>query len=192
VALVVNDDLNRSRLTVFFRLLLALPHLVVVTLWGLVTLLVVIAGWFVALVRGRLPDRMNGFIARYLRYSVHVNAYVYLAADPYPPFRGWPGTYPVDLVIAPAVPQARWKTLLRLILAIPAYVFAYVLSQIAQLIALIGWFAAVFTGRMPRGLRDLIAYALRYQAQTTGYLYLLTSRYPSLASGDVPPEAPAP
>ena len=132
---------------------------------------------------------MHGFIARYLRYSVHVSAYVLLAADPFPPFRGWPGTYPVDLVIAPAVRQARWKTLLRLILAIPAYVFAYVLSQVAQLIALLGWFAAVFTGRMPRGLRDLIAYALRYQAQTNAYLYLLTSHYPSLASGDVPLES---
>ena len=189
VSLVVNDDLRRSRLTVFFRLLLVLPHLVVVALWGLVTLLVVIAGWFVALVRGRLPDRMHGFIARYLRYSVHVSAYASLAADPFPSFRGWEGTYPVDLVIAPAAPQARWKTLLRLILAIPAYVFAYVLSQVAQLVALIGWFAAVFTARMPRGLRDLIAYALRYQAQTNAYLYLLTSHYPSLASGDVPPES---
>jgi hypothetical protein len=32
-------------------------------------------------------------------------------------------------------------------------------------------------------MRDLIAYCLRYQAQTYAYLFLLTSRYPSLASG---------
>ena len=38
-------------------------------------------------------------------------------------------------------------------------------------------------GRLPKGMRDLIAYCIRYQAQTYAYLFLLTSRYPSLASG---------
>jgi hypothetical protein len=37
VKLIVTDDLQRSRLTVFFRLLLALPHLVWLFLWGVVT-----------------------------------------------------------------------------------------------------------------------------------------------------------
>jgi hypothetical protein len=32
-------------------------------------------------------------------------------------------------------------------------------------------------------MRDLSAYALRYQAQTFAYLLLLTDRYPTLASG---------
>jgi hypothetical protein len=38
-------------------------------------------------------------------------------------------------------------------------------------------------GRMPKGMRDLSAYCIRYQVQTWAYLVLLTSRYPSLASG---------
>jgi hypothetical protein len=42
---------------------------------------------------------------------------------------------------------------------------------------------AIVLGRVPRGMRDLMAYCLRYQLQTTGYLMLLTDRYPSLASG---------
>jgi hypothetical protein len=37
---------------------------------------------------------------------------------------------------------------------------------------------ALFLGRMPDGLRNLGAYALRYSAQTDAYLYLLTERYP--------------
>ena len=51
----------------------------------------------------------------------------------------------------------------------------------------IGWFAALAIGRMPRGMRDLMAYCLRYQAQTSAYLVLLTSRYPSLAERQRPP-----
>ena len=68
-------------------------------------------------------------------------------------------------------------------LVVPAYVFAAVLGTVAQVIAFAGWFVCLVLGRMPEGMRDLIAYCLRYQAQTYAYLFLLTSRYPSLASG---------
>jgi hypothetical protein len=43
---------------------------------------------------------------------------------------------------------------------------------------LLGWFAALITGRMPRNLRQAQVLALRYGAQLNGYLYLLTDRYP--------------
>jgi 2-(1,2-epoxy-1,2-dihydrophenyl)acetyl-CoA isomerase len=186
VSLVVRDDLRRWRLTALFRLFLVLPHSVVLALWGVVALFVGVAAWFVALVRGRLPDSMHAWLARYLRYMTHVNAYTYLVADPYPSFRGWPGTYPVDLVVAPSARQARWKTLLRIVLVVPAFVLAYVLASVLELVAVLGWIVAIFTGRMPRGLRDLMAYCLRYQAQTYAYLMLLTDRYPTLASGPLP------
>jgi hypothetical protein len=45
--------------------------------------------------------------------------------------------------------------------------------------AFLGWFFALARGRMPRGLRDLIVYALSYAAQLWSYLLLLTDRYPS-------------
>jgi hypothetical protein len=117
-----------------------------------------------------------------VRYQVHVNAYVYLVADPYPSFRGWPGRYPVDLAIAAPAEQVRWKTLLRIILVIPAYVFVTVLGYVLFLVAFLGAFYAVATGRYPKGFRELSAYCLRFQAQTYGYLLLLTDKYPTLAS----------
>ena len=39
IGLIVTDDLQRSRLTTFFRLILAIPHLVLVALWGIVVVL---------------------------------------------------------------------------------------------------------------------------------------------------------
>ena len=44
--------------------------------------------------------------------------------------------------------------------------------------AFLGWFVGLFLGRMPEGLRDLGAYALRYQGQVNAYLYFVTGRYP--------------
>ena len=46
------------------------------------------------------------------------------------------------------------------------------------MIALLAWWYALVTGRMPDGMRDLAAACLRYSAQTYGYLMLLTDRYP--------------
>jgi 2-(1,2-epoxy-1,2-dihydrophenyl)acetyl-CoA isomerase len=183
VQLVVHDDLRRWRLTALLRFLLAVPHLVVATLWLYLAVLVTVVTWVLTLFRGQAPTGLHAWATRFLRYYTHVQAYTWLVADPFPSFRGWPGTYPVDLDVAPPARQGRWATAFRLILAIPAYLLAYVLIVVLEVVAIIGWFAAIALGRMPRGMRDLMAYCLRYQAQTYAYLLLLTSRYPSLASG---------
>jgi 2-(1,2-epoxy-1,2-dihydrophenyl)acetyl-CoA isomerase len=183
VQLVVHDDLRRWRLTVALRLTLALPHLIVAGMWMYLALPVAIVNWLVALARGRTVRGLHEWTVRFLRYYVHVQAYVWLVADPYPGFRGWPGTYPVDLDVTPQAPQTRWKTLLRLPLAIPAYVLMAVLGTVLQVLAVIAWVVALALGRVPKGMRDLMAYCLRYNAQTYAYLLLVTDRYPSLASG---------
>jgi 2-(1,2-epoxy-1,2-dihydrophenyl)acetyl-CoA isomerase len=186
INLVVNSGLERWRLTVALRWLLAIPHVLVLTGWTYVALPVAIVNWFITLIRGRPSDGVHAWMSRFVRYQVHVNAYIYYVADPFPPFRGWSGGYPVDLAIAPPAPQARWKTALRIVLGIPAYVFMTVLGYVLFIAAFLGAFFAVATARYPRGFRDFSAYCLRFQAQTFGYLLLLTDRYPTLAGGAAP------
>ena len=182
IHLVVADDLKRWRLTVALRWLLAIPHWLVLALWTYVAIPVTVVNWFITLVRGRPSEGVHAWTSRFVRYQAHVNAYVYFVADPYPSFRGWPGRYPVDLAIAPPAEQVRWKTLLRIVLAIPAYVFATVLGYVLFVVAFLGMFYALATGRYPKGFRDLGAYCLRFQAQTYGYVFLLTDSYPTLAN----------
>src|SRR5881397_2550079 len=86
IRLVVTDDLQRNRLTVFFRLILAIPHLIWVALWGIVAVLAALANWFATLVKGESPEGLHDFLATYLRYQTHVYAYVLLLADPFPSF----------------------------------------------------------------------------------------------------------
>ena len=181
VRLVVNDDLKRWRLTVALRWLLALPHLFVLSFWSIVAALVAVVDWLITLVRGRSPDGVHAWLARFVRYQAHVYAYTYLVADPFPSFRGWAGTYPIDVEIAPPAQQARWKTALRIVWVIPAYVLAVALGYVLQIVGLLGFFVAIAVGRYPRGFRDLGAYALRFQAQTFAYLLFLTDCYPALA-----------
>jgi hypothetical protein len=179
VRLVVTDDLRRNRLTVFFRLILAIPHLIWLVLWSIAALFAGIANWAVTLIKGISPPGLHNFLAAYVRYSTHVNAYFYLVADPFPSFAGKPG-YPIDVEIDPPQPQNRWKTAFRIILVIPAAILNQVLQYVVQIIGFLGWFVCLALGRMPEGMRDLSAYCLRFQAQTYAYLAVLTDRYPSL------------
>ncbi|HEY2776532.1 MAG TPA: DUF4389 domain-containing protein [Gaiellaceae bacterium] len=183
IRLNLADDLQRWRLTVALRWFLALPHLLVLGVWQYLLVPVGLVNWAITLVRGRPATGLAAWASRYVRLQTHVYAYVYLVADRYPPFRGWAGTYPVDVAIDPPGPQARWKTLLRIVLVLPAWVLTTVLQYVVIVVAFLGAIYALFMGRYPRGFRDLSAYALRYSAQTWSYLLLLTDRYPTLASG---------
>ncbi len=182
IGLVVDDDLRRNRLTVFFRLLLAIPQAIWLGIWGIAVYLAVFVAWLIAIFTGRVPDPLHGFIAHYLRALTHLSAYLFLLANPWPPFAGEPGSYPVDVRIDPAAPQSRLTIFFRLLLAIPAFVLAYVFRLVNQAVAFLGWFYCLFMGEMNRGMRDLSAWMLRYEVQTYAYAMLLTGRYPSLGS----------
>jgi hypothetical protein len=181
VRVVVFDDLKRSRLTVFFRLLLAIPHFAWLYVWSGVISVLVIVNWFATLIKGRSPEDLHLLLARALRYRTHFLSYMSLTSNPYPTFFGRQGAHPVDLELDGPDPQNRLVTFFRLILAIPAIVVAYVLFIVMFFIALIGWFVAIAIGRMPKGMRDLNAYCLRYEAQVAAYLMILTDRYPSFS-----------
>jgi hypothetical protein len=190
IHLTITDDLRRSRLTVFFRALLAIPHIIVLLLWGIAAYIVWIVNWFATLIKGQSPDGLHSFLATYLRYASHVQAYYHLLADPFPPFGGNEG-YPVDLEVGPPQAQSRLTVFFRGILAIPALILNYVLNAVFNIVAVFAWFACLFTGKMPEGLRNLGAFVLKYQMQTSGYLMLLTDKYPSLSMTEGTATSPA-
>jgi len=178
VRAVVTDDLARPRLTVFFRLFLAIPHFVWIFLWSIVVFTIAFFVWLIALVLGRLPAPLHRFYAAYVRYALHLVAFVYLIGRRFPGFTGREGSYGVDVVIDPPVRQKRLTILFRFFLAIPAFIVASALGGVAFLIALFAWWYALITARMPEGMRNLGVACLRYSAQTYAYAFLLTSRYP--------------
>jgi hypothetical protein len=193
IRLTVDGGLRRSRLTVFFRLPLAVVHLLWLALWSVVVFLLSLFGWLVTLIRGRLPEPLHKFTATYVRYLTHVTAFLFLTADPFPGFTGAAGSYPVDVGIDPPQRQSRWKTGFRLLLAIPALILLLALASgnvslrtrsysasfgLLWTAAFLGWFVALARGAIAPGLRDASALTLAYAAQALGYVLLLTDRYP--------------
>lgn len=173
-----SDDLRRSRLTVFFRLPLSFPHLLWLTLWSVLALLAALVNWVVTLIRARSPAWLHRFLAAYVRYTISVYAFLYIVANPFPGFGGTPGSYPLDTVIAGPERQNRWRVLFRGPLALPALLVAGAYGGLGWVLAVLGWFSSLARGRMPHGMRNAGALALRYHAQMLGYVLLLTDSYP--------------
>ena len=74
----------------------------------------------------------------------------------------------------------------RLILVVPHMFLLFFLGIAALVVAFLGWWGALFTGRLPEFavnyLSGFMRWVLRYQA----YLYLLTDVYPPFTLDDVP------
>jgi hypothetical protein len=188
---------KRSRLTTFFRLLLVIPHLLIVAFWGLAVFFGVIVAWFALLFTGRWPLGLYMFTANFLKYFTRVSGYCWLLTDPYPPFPSGVNDdpdYPVRLnVAAPLASYNRLKVLLRIFYIIPAYLIVYVLGIVLDLVGFIAWLVIVVTGKQPKGLQDVIRLCVSYTARAYALILLITETYPPF-SDDQPAQInePAP
>ncbi len=177
---------HQRRLTVFFRLLLLIPQLIVVWLLGIVTFFVAIAAWFAALVLGRLPQWAAEFLAGYVAYSTRVYASLYLLVDSYPPFAFAAPESPVQVDLHPGGLN-RLAVLFRIILVIPAAIIASIVTSGWHALAFFCWLAVLILGRTPEPLFNATTAILRYEMRLQAYFLMLSSAYPKRLFGD--PEA---
>ena len=174
----------QRRVTVLFRLILAIPQFFILVLVGIAAEIVLILGWFGALFTGRLPQFAADFLSGVLRWQARVNIYYLLLTDQYPPFSLEDADYPVRVAMRPGRLN-RLSVLFRFILVIPASIVAGVAIYGMQTIALfVIWLIVLISGRMPPSLYAAISAVLRYSARVTGYIFLLTSEYPRGLFGD--------
>lgn len=189
---------NRNRLTTAFRLILAIPHMILVGgmglglasggdgkttaggeggLLGAVAIFLAIVSWFTIVFTGNHIAEIRQFSAFYLRWRVRAISYMALLEDPYPPFGDAP--YPASIdIVAPVGPRDRLSVGLRLILAIPHYIALVFVLLGWAFATIIAWFAILFTGAYPRGLYDFGVGALRWRLRVEAYMLLLVDEYP--------------
>ena len=174
----------QSRLTVAFRIILAIPQLIVLWLLGVAAGVITIIGWFGALFTGRLPVFAADFLTGYLRWLSRVYAYNYLLTDVYPPFTLDDADYPVRLAVTPGRLN-RLAVLFRFFLLIPCWIVQAVVSYGALTIFMfVTWLIVLVTGQMPDAIHQGLAAVLRYQVRTLGFATMLTSAYPGGLFGD--------
>jgi Domain of unknown function (DUF4389) len=192
---------QHSRLTSLFRLLLAIPLFIWAYIYGIIASIAIVIAWFVIVITGRFPKGLYDFIAGWTRFITRVTGYVSLLTDSYPSFSGSDDpAYPIRMQFVPLDQYSRLKTLFRIILAIPIVILRYVMSLLLEIGSFAAWVVIVVTGKLPRGLFDLMVLANSYTARSDAYIYLLTESYPpfqdettrAAGAGPPMPRAPAP
>jgi hypothetical protein len=163
--------------------ILALPHFVLLILYGIVAEVLLVVAWFACLFTGQMPEGIGGFLAGLERYAWRVQTYVNFLREDYPRFglpSGYadPGDDPAWFAVNPPQELNRLAVLLRIILAIPQAVALYFVNIVAAVAVLIAWFAVVFTGRWPEGLRDFVVGASRWQYRFRAWFAMLADPYP--------------
>jgi Domain of unknown function (DUF4389) len=171
---------RRNRLTTFFRLILFIPLAIWLWFYEIAAFVFVVIAWFAIVITGRYPWGLYEFVAGFNRELARAAAYAALLCDPYPPFGGGDDpVYPVRMQFdGPLEGYSRPKTFFRLILAIPIAILRWALGLLLQVTAIAAWFVIVITGKMPRGLFDVMVLANSYTARSDAYLFLLTETYP--------------
>jgi len=175
---------RQRRVTVLFRLLLAIPHYIVLYALTIAAGIVAVIGWFAALFTGRLPTGLADFLAGWLRWYARVFAYVWLLTDVYPPFALADADYSVRLSAAPGQRLNRLAVFFRLILAIPASILRVILIFGVAFAGLVIWLIVLFMGRMPEPLHQAVAAVIRFDTRYSGYFYLMSATYPGRLFGD--------
>ena len=189
---------NRNRLTTAFRLILAIPHLILVGgagfgvsysgdketsagaeggLLGAVVLVLAIVSWFTILASGRHIAEIRQFTSFYLRWRTRALAYLMLLADPYPPFGDvlYPAAVEID---PPSGPRNRVSVAFRLFLAIPHFIALVFVLLAWHVTTVVAWVMILITGRYPRTLYGFGVGALRWRLRVDAYLLLLVDDYP--------------
>jgi hypothetical protein len=77
---------GRNRLTVFFRIIMAIPHAIIVQVLTYAAAVVGLIAWVAALFTGSVPAGLHTFLTGWLRWSVRYYSYAALLTDEYPPF----------------------------------------------------------------------------------------------------------
>lgn len=203
VAYAQDPPQQRSRLTVFFRYFMTIPHQIWMMFYGIAFFFAVIAAWFAIVITGRFPRGLYDFCAGFLRFYHRFYTYFLLVTDTFPPFDGGEHPeYPVQVRVAPPLESySRVKAFFRLVLAIPIAIVQYIFQLWAMAVAVAIWFVAVVAGRTSRGLMDAMRLPMAYIVRSNAYFYLLTETWPpldepaELTSGSRPalqqaPEAP--
>jgi hypothetical protein len=139
----------------------------------------------VILFTGALPDGLANVQIMYIRYSTRVYTYYAFMREEYPPFSfdmtpSDPGDDPrvrVD-IIPQLTDRNRLTCFFRIILVIPQFIVLAVLGLGMFVCVVIAFFAVLFTGQWPPGLRDFVVKFMRWAQRVQVYFLLLTDVYP--------------
>jgi hypothetical protein len=181
---VVDSPYEVARWRPLVHWLLFIPHGVIAYALRTLAGVVAVVYWLVLLFTGKLNRNLYGMMALYARYDARTTGYLLGFSETYPPFDFRTGgadndAYPPITLNLPEPPETGSRKLaLNFLLAIPHYVVLIVYAIAAAVVAIIGWFAVLFTGAWPQGMRDFLVRVTNYYYRVWLYAAMVETEYP--------------
>lgn len=189
----------RNKMTVAFRIILAIPHVLLVGgvfgvgaifgyktpfagafgngVLGAVAGVCAIISWFAILFANQHPEGLRNLGTFYLRWKVRVMAYMGMFRDEYPPFGD--EDYPASLQIELAeFPRDKTSVALRIIFVIPHAIVLFFLGIAWFFTSIVAWFAILINGEYPESLYNFGIGVFRWSTRVEAYTLLLVDQYP--------------
>lgn len=168
--------------------LFAIPHLIILNVLGSVSQVIGVISWFVILFTGALPEGLANVQVMYMRYAVRTYTYAGFMREEYPPFSfntvvADPGDDPrVRVDVQPRLTDRNRVTVaFRIILLIPQVIVLAFLFIAVWVVFVIAFFAVLFTGKWPVGMRDFVIKVMKWGLRVQSYGLLLNDEYPPFA-----------
>ena len=180
IGLDVDPAAPQSRLTVFFRYFMLIPHGIIVSALMAVVEVITFLAWFAILFTGKYPAGLLKFSMDTFHWSNRYTGYQWLLTGKYPPFAmGADDSYPIRTTgEGEGTGRNRITVFFRYPLLIPHLVVLSILAVAAIVILAISWLAALITGSVPAGMHSFMAGFTRWSTRVTAYALLLTDKYP--------------
>ena len=176
-----------ARWRVIGNLILSIPHIIVIYLLGIVGTVIDILSWIVIVLTGKLPAGLAGVSCMLIRYQTRVGVFIVFMRSSYPPFDFDTSTQDngkdpeVVVNIDPELEgRSRLSVFFRFILLIPVVIMGVIWGILAELVAIVAFFAVLVLGRWPKGLLNFIVGVNRFSVRTGAYWSLLTDKFPPL------------
>ena len=186
---VVASPYDVARWRPLVHWLLFIPHAVIEYALRTLSGVVAIVYWLVLLFTGR-PDRgLYGIMTLHARYDARTTGYLLGFSENYPPFDFRIGgadndAYaPIRLDLPEPPETGSRKLALNFLLAVPHYIVLAVYAIAAMVIAVIAWFAVLFTGVWPHRMRGFLVRVTNYYYRVWLYATMVETRYPKFGLG---------
>lgn len=170
------------------KLLLAIPHLIVLYVVQVVAFIAGWVGFWIIAFTGSLPPGIARFVHNALGWNVRLTAWLASLRDEYPAFAMEQPDYPAQITITePTLERSRGLAVtgilwfLKGLLLIPHVIVLWFVGLAAGIAAWIAFWAIAFTGDYPDGIFNFVVGALRWSTRTSAWLLSLTDEYPPFA-----------
>jgi hypothetical protein len=175
--------------------ILAIPHFIVMYGLRILRQVLTLIALFTVLFTKKVPEGIFNVIVMTRRYGWRVTTYALWMREPYPPFSFTltaqdDGVDPAWLSIDYPPEVNRWMPLVKWFLAIPHYVVLIFLGIGAVFVVIVGFFAVLFTGKWPEGLRSFLIGTQRWSTRVGAYVWFLRDEYPPFSLQDGGPAGP--